>query len=291
MKLIVTGAAGFIGAHLVRRLSALDGVELITVARKDGLRIDMAERGWTAKLPSSADIVINLAQSRRYREFPDGASDMLHVNVDAAAELAEWAARSGVRRFIQASTGNVYKASTGMLDELAPCDPDSMYGVSKFAAEGIVGAYSGIFHVVVLRLFGIYGEGQIQGIVPTIFEKLQNDQEIPLAGGIGLAATPMHVSDCVRSIEKISMMQGLGSTGKLVLNIGGLDRYDLGDVATIAGRIIGRTPRLKVVDGVPRTLLADVRAATRILGFEPRMSLDEGLRRVVDGMDVGRSPE
>ena len=87
---LLTGTSGYIGSNLRQYMFTQNYEDLVFVDRCNGF--DLSMPGWSNQLPEkNVDVVIHLAQSRRYREFPDGAEDMFQVNVASAFELLEWA--------------------------------------------------------------------------------------------------------------------------------------------------------------------------------------------------------
>jgi len=279
MRILVTGAGGFVGSHLVAALFAA-GHETIAVVRGPTAAIpgivverDVALREWTVGLPTGIDVVFHLAQSARYREFPAGAQDMLHVNVDATAELVDWAARNGVRRFVFASTGNVYAASTSPLSEQSPCAPTGFYACSKLAAEHIVAPYVDVLEVATVRLFGIYGANQRQGLVPMLLSRIRSGETITLAGGVGLRLTPLHVDDCVRFL----MATAIGPVPPRLFNLGGAQIAGIADMARILARAAKQDAVFADTPGEPVHLVADSSLAYGHFGFQPTISLEVGL--------------
>jgi hypothetical protein len=147
-SVLITGSAGFIGRRVADRWEqgSLGRVRFGWSARRG---FDLSVAGWTRGLPGDgADVVVHLAQSRRYREFPEGADDMFRVNVAATSELLEWSRTHGVGRFLFASTGTIYAPGPGKLAESAECRPGSMYAATKLAAELLIQRYAGLFDVV-----------------------------------------------------------------------------------------------------------------------------------------------
>jgi UDP-glucose 4-epimerase len=287
VRVLVTGAAGFVGRALCRRLLAEPGLSVAAVVR-DGrgggepryteVQADLAAPGWTRSLPEQVDVVVHLAQSRRYREFPAGAPDMVAVNVDAAFELVHWAASHAVRRFLLASTGNVYRPSQAPLDEEAPCEPTSLYAATKLSAEHLVRQYAGLIEVSVLRLFGVYGPGQRGMLVPAMIDRVRRGEEVVLAGGIGLYLTPLHVGDCV---EMLLCAARAGSQGHGVYNLCGGEGLSLREIVELIGAAVGCEPRVRATDGVPQSLIGNGARFERVFGYRPRVSFRDAIGPIV----------
>ena len=174
---LVTGGAGFIGSHLVGRLSAegiatrvldnfssgsrhnLDGpgagVELI-----DG---DVREPAVASVACAGVDVIVHLAAIASVQVSVEHPRDVLSVNSDGTLAMLEAARAAGVRRFVLASTAAVY-GSAGDLprrESMAP-DPESVYGVSKVAAEHVVRVFGRMYgmETVILRYFNVFGPRQ-----------------------------------------------------------------------------------------------------------------------------------
>src|SRR5688572_5526353 len=140
MRVLVTGASGFIGRRVCARLSS--GHEVFAVVRGSdapvgcvGVSSNLATAFSTRTWPDRVDAVVHLAQSSRHREFPEGAADMTAINVAATASLVEYARVAGAATFILASTGNVYTPGSATASEDDAIAPRTFYAASKAAAE------------------------------------------------------------------------------------------------------------------------------------------------------------
>src|SRR3954452_22781278 len=141
MRILLTGGTGFIGGYVLRALA--DSHEVVALSRREpppelaGLAEwviqDLSQPFDHAALPSSLDAVLHLAQSARYREFPDGAPDVFAVNTHGTFQLLELARAAGASTFAFTSTGGVYGYSDERLVEQAPVDPLNFYLSSKYA--------------------------------------------------------------------------------------------------------------------------------------------------------------
>ena len=167
------------------------------------ISVDISVPGWTQSIPSGVDVIVHLTQSYRYREFPDGAQDMVRVNIDATAELLDWARSNGVKRFLFASSGNVYAPSREAHLETDVCEPQNMYEVTKLCGEMLVKQYIDFFETIILRFFGVYGPGQTKMIVPMMIEAVGVGEEITLAEGVGFYLSPIYIKDCIKILHQL----------------------------------------------------------------------------------------
>ena len=291
-KVLITGAGGFVGTHLMEYAgmgSSVTGVYRAgsRVSPCEGVTADLAAPGWTHRLPGEVEVVVHLAQSRGYRDFPEAAADIFNVNVRAGYELLEWCRGTGVRRLVLASTGSVYRQKAGALQESDPCEPDSAYGASKLAMELWSRQYGTLFEVVVLRLFGIYGPGQQGMLIPGLIHRLQNGNEIRLAHGSGMRYTPLFIDDCVALIADLSQAD-LPSPVEVV-NVAGAEVADLRDVVGQLSQRLGCDPCIRETDEEIAFQIADTTRLGSLLGGHDFVPLHEGIKRTVDAHAIDRS--
>lgn len=259
---LITGASGFIG----RRLSTLleqRGETCVHVDRDHGF--DLAVPGWSQRLPDARiDAVFHLAQSRRYREFPDGTADMTGVNLTATAELLDWSRRHGVQTFVQTSTGTVYEPSLEPLTETSPCAAISFYAATKRAAELLAEPYAAYFQVVLPRLFGVYGAGARNTLLADMVDRVATGKPITLTGGVGIYLTPIYVEDCVDVLAALA--DGRLERRFEVTNVAGEERLSLTEMVQEIGRQLGREPNATSTPGTPPSLCADISRLRAIYG-------------------------
>jgi UDP-glucose 4-epimerase len=287
LKALVTGATGFIGRHLTGALAGMSEFEVVSVGRRrplhgTAIHVDLSRKGWTAALPQQADVVFHLAQSNRYRDFPEGVQDVCAINVDATVELAAWARSAGIQRLIYASTGNVYGDTQAPADEHAPTCAQSMYAASKLAAETLLRPFSNSFEVLIVRLFGIYGPGQAGMLFPTIIERVQSGDEITLARGVGVKINPLYVDDCVRILVALARVK-LRTTYDVV-NVGGTETVTLADVVLTIESLVTRPARTKLTAEQPISIVGNVQKLSQYVHLESLMPLREGLSRTIAAM-------
>jgi nucleoside-diphosphate-sugar epimerase len=249
VKVLLTGATGFIGARVARRLTAAHQVYCV-VRRDDApvppqstpIVVDPAARlsrgNLREALPERIDAVVHLAQSRHYREFPAHAEAIFAVNTAATAALLEYAADAGAARFVLASTGTVYEPYGGRLAEDAPVAPVSFYSATKLAAEALLQGWRSRLGCCALRLFFPYGPGQTGRLVPQLVERIRSKTAVTLDGGDGLVLAPTFVDDIALVFEAALEGEWNG-----IFNVAAPHPVSLRRLAEEIGRVIGVEPR------------------------------------------------
>jgi UDP-glucose 4-epimerase len=276
LTFLLTGSTGYIGWRLSEHLSQ-HGI-VVEVNRSAGY--DLSEPGWTKHLPSpNVDIVIHLAQSKRYREFPAGAQDMFRVNVASTAELLEWARSHKVKRFVFSSSGNIYKPSTSKLTETAERTPGSMYAATKLASENLLQPYSTFFQIVIARLFTVYGPGQRQMLIANMIERVRSDQEITLASGVGPYLTPVFIADVIGALTRLAMAPLPHPVN--ILNIASNEMLSLAEIVSEIGNQLNKSPKTRITNEETRYFCGENTALKSYYGdFVPfKVGLEQTLRQ------------
>ena len=289
MRYAVTGAAGFIGSHLAEGLVAAGhevvGIDCFTdyydprvkeenARSLDVLRLDLAEDVLDL---TGFDGVFHLAGQPGVRSFGDIFGLYLRDNVLASQRLFEAAVRAGVR-VVFASSSSIYgdaeRYPTAESDEPRPVSP---YGITKLASEHMARAYARSFGLdaVVLRYFNAFGPRQRPDMAFTrIVFALAEGRPFELYGDGEQTRSWTYVADVVAA----SILAMDGGTG--TYNVGGgveaSMRESIGILETVSGR------RLEVdehppVPGDQRRTQADTTRIETELGWQPRVSLEDGL--------------
>jgi nucleoside-diphosphate-sugar epimerase len=302
MKCLVTGAAGFIGSHLCERLlqdgHRVEGIDAFIpyyprAVKEDNLvaarthprfsfrTIDLRSAPLDS-LVEGVEVVFHLAAMpglcRSWTDFDLYES----CNVTATQRLLRAVSHSGeLRRFIYASTSSVYgRYASG--DETLPTRPISPYGVTKLAAENLCRAYAeedGL-PLVVLRYFSVYGPRQRPDMGYHRFVRALLSGEPVTVCGDGLQVRGnTYIEDCVEAtVAAAGAMQGE------TYNVGGGEAVSVWDVVRKLEAIVGRRAVIRREPARPgdqRHTCADTSKLVRHLGWQPRVSLDEGLARQV----------
>jgi UDP-glucose 4-epimerase len=277
VRVVVTGASGFLGRRLVALL-ADSGHDVIAVARRPLDHVETVVGDLAVELPplpNRVDAVIHLAQSGRYREWPGGAADMYGVNVDAAFRLLERARRGGVSHFVLASTGAVYAPSDEPVTEDAPLGPQGFYARSKLAAEVLAHGYADDMVTAVLRPFAIYGRSQKGMLVANLAARVSGRDEVIVQGNPGLRINPVHVDDAARAFAAALTLPESGA-----FNVAGDEVVSVTRLVERLADAAGSPARIRHVEGPSASLVGDVARMRDVLGAPPRVSLREGLATI-----------
>jgi len=296
---LVTGASGFLGSRLVRRL-AREGHEVVALVRPgrgaalhgfDGRCVEQdLSRPWPGPHLGSLDAVVYLAQSAAYRDFPRSAPDLVAVGLQGAVQAADLATRLSARQFVFASSGSVYRPSFSPLAEESEIGPPDFYASTKACAEVLLAGYARYFELKVVRPFFVYGPGQAERMaVPRLMRRALARAAIVLEPGAGddpdretdgLRFSPIYADDAVECLARL-----LGVRGGLTVNVAGDEVVSMREVGMILGELTGAAPRFELAERPRQGDLVAANAALRRavspIAFTP---VREGLRRVLDSM-------
>lgn len=287
MRILITGATGFIGRHLVARLAA--EYEIYALVRRDPptpianvryVHQDLCEPLDKSQLPHALDAIIHQAALIDTDTATDDAQPFL-VNVMATWRLLEYAGEANVRTFVHASTGGIYGCSNRPLRETDPPNPMDLYSLTKAQAELAVQSASGSFHKIMLRYFFPYGAGTPNPI-PSYVQRAVEGAPIEILEGEGPRFNPLHVADAVEAT-----VRALHLSTSTTLNIAGTEMTTFADIARRAAQLVGRQPHFKTVpiDAAIPYYRADLVASTaqmqEVLGFVPQVSLLNGIAELV----------
>jgi len=307
-SILVTGAGGFIGSHLTERL-AREGARVRAFVRYNS-RHDV---GLLSLLPrellASIEVVSgDLRDGEAVRKAVSGAEVVFHLGALIAIpysylhprEVVETnvlgtlnvllAARDlGTPRVVHTSTSEVYGTARYVpIDEVHPVQGQSPYSASKIGADKIAESFYRSFGVPVatIRPFNTYGPRQsARAVIPTIIAQALAGNEIRL-GALDPVRDFTYVDDSVEGFLRVGWFeQAVGQE----VNVGAGECISIGDLAArilaLTGRdlpILGEEQRLRPAGSEVMTLHASAGKARQLIGWEARVTLDEGLRRTIE---------
>lgn len=307
-RILVTGAAGFIGSHLADRLLAR-GDEVVAfdnfdpyydpAIKRRNLRGALANRRFrlieadlrdraavrSALLSARPEKVVHLAAQAGVRPSLERPQHYVDVNVTGTLHLLDAMVESGCKRLIYGGTSSVYgAASKPPFKESEAADrPISPYAATKRAAELLAHTWHAIhgLRVTILRFFTVYGPRQRPEMAIHKFARLMlAGRPTPRFGDGSSVRDYTYVDDILDGVIKaVDHDEGYG-----VYNLGESETHSLDELLELLGQAIGVKPILDrqpdQAGDVPATC-ADITAARRVLGYDPRVSLAEGIGRFV----------
>jgi NAD dependent epimerase/dehydratase len=301
-KVLVTGGEGFIGSHLVERLLGA-GAEVRVLSYYNAF----GTRGWLDQLDLDVEVLPgDVRDSDRVVQAVEGRDVVFHlaaligipysyeapesyvqVNVQGTHNVAVACRRAGVARLVHTSTSEVYGTALRVpIDEDHPLQPQSPYSASKIGGDMMALSFWHAFElpVCVVRPFNTYGPRQsTRAVIPTILAQLHAGvQEIRLGAtsptrdfnyASDTASGFMAVADCDKALGH-------------VVNVGSGREISIGDLVELCKQITGSDAkvvtdeqRLRPGGSEVERLLADNTRAREWAGWQPEVSLEEGLRR------------
>ncbi|WP_109259398.1 NAD-dependent epimerase/dehydratase family protein [Hyphobacterium indicum] len=282
MRILLTGATGYLGGWMLRELSRSHDV---VCAVRPGSRLQQpaqtVEWDLATDLPGTfpkVDAIVHAAQSRHYTAFPEGAADAFAINCASTARLLDWSVQIGVERFCLISSGSVYEPYDGVLEETAALAPTSLNGTTKLAAEILTRAYDSEMAVSRLRLFFPYGPGQTQRMVPNIIDRIRKGDSVTLAGQNGLVFSPLFVEDIARIVNAAVNDGWQGS-----YNIAGPESITLRAFSEIIAEIAGQPAKFELKGADSPDLVASVERLKSRYPMHSMVPVRTGLERTMTG--------
>ena len=303
-RIVVTGAAGFIGSNLVD--SFLEhGLEVIGIDNFSTGRIEFLEKALLnpkfmlvkhdlylgasiSDVIVGADAIFHLAANADVRFGADNPSRDLEQNTIVTQKVLEAARVAGVKKFMFSSTGSVYGEA-----ELVPTPEDapfpvqtSLYGASKLACEGLIAAYAETFEIQtwIFRFVSILGPRYTHGHVYDFYQQLmQHSNELTVLGNGHQKKSYLHVSDCIEAIQT-----SIRNSSSLVniFNLG-VDGYcEVRDSISWITDELRLDPTIEFGPGVKGwigdnpLIHLDV-TKIQSLGWKPKFSIEDGVRDTV----------
>lgn len=308
-KVFVTGGGGFIGSHLAEKLvrngakvkafikynsrSNLGNIELLTKDLRDEIEIKFGDLRDTSSVYNAikgSEIVFHLGALIAIPYSYINPSDYVLTNVFGTTNVLNACLEYGIEKLIHTSTSEVYGSARYVpIDEDHPLCGQSPYSASKIGADKMIESYFRSFNlsVATIRPFNTYGPRQsARAIIPTIISQaLAGNYKIKLGSSFPIRDFN-YVNDVVRAFLMIG--ESTKCTGE-VINIGSGSEIKIKQLVTTISKILNK--RLVIVQDSERIrpgkseverLLADNRKAKKILDWEPKVNLEQGLIKTIE---------
>ena len=307
-RALVTGAGGFIGSHLTERLVEV-GARTRALVHYNAL----GTWGWLDHSPLRNDIEViagDICDRDSLRQAMQGVEVVFHLaaliaipysyhapasyvrtNVEGTLNVLQVARELVVERVVHTSTSEVYGTARYVpMDEAHPLQGQSPYSASKIGADKLAEAFHASFNlpVVTIRPFNTFGPRQsARAVIPTIISQCLTRETVRL-GSLHPTRDLNYVANIVEGFLKAALVPA--AVGRAI-NLGSGREISIGEVAEMIGRLAGRpvniesdARRLRPDKSEVERLLADNTLARTLLGWQPTLSLEEGLERTIAWM-------
>ena len=314
-EVLVTGAGGFIGSYLTERLLREGAhVRALVFSDREGRMghltagLDEGHPGkllpcfgnirdaaFIASVTRGVDTVFHLAASTSVVYSYWNPDDTIMTNVTGTLNVCTAARHEGCRRVVHTSSAGVYGTATGEeeISERHPLVAHNPYTASKLAADSVVESFHRSYDlpVATVRMFNVYGPRVSQFLViPTIIMQLMETDTVKL-GDITPTRNFTYVDDMVEAFIRTAEVDGVEGE---VVNFGSQEAVTIGQLAEKIAAIMGKplqieheVERLRPARSEIQRVVADISKARKLLGWEPKISLDEGLRRTIAWFQEG----
>ncbi|MGY5858924.1 MAG: SDR family NAD(P)-dependent oxidoreductase [Candidatus Thorarchaeota archaeon] len=304
--IVVTGASGFIGSHIVDQLLAkgytVIGIDNMRTGRKENLSeamknnrfrlliADIRDTDLSSKIEENVDCIFHLAAISSVKESVQNPTFVNDVNVNGTVNVLELARVLKAKRFVFSSSAAVYGNPEEMpIPEDCSFTPLSPYAASKVAAEMYIRAYSSSFGIdsTILRYFNVYGPRQAyseySGVISIFINQALANNPITIEGDGEQTRSFLHVSDVARATILASEQNAaIGAT----VNISGTGLVSIRRIAQLLIENV-QGSKSDIVHGPPRVgdvkdSIGNIEKAQKLLGFTPMIPLERGLQETAE---------
>ena len=300
-SIVVTGATGFIGSHLINKLME-DGEDLLILVRKesdlsrlkdmkDNLTFMLCSDFLSSPIHDVEGLIHLSTYYRRFHEYSD-ISKMVDTNITIPSEIVEKAISFGADFIINTGTFFRYDLSGKVISEESPVLPYNYYSATKVSFENVLDYYcrEGLINAVTLALFSPYGPGDNPTkLIPYIVRSGTNGDPISISGGKQMLDFTF-VSDIVNAyVKSIEFLRRNSAQEHEIFNIGTGTNHSVDDVLTYLEEVLGSPlPDVKrdrqSVDSF--NVRADISKASHLLKWSPRVDLKSGIAKMVEEQKV-----
>jgi len=307
VKILITGGAGFVGSHLCDKYTkegntviCLDNFmsgnltnirHLLSYRNFKLINGDVRDFDLLEKIMTDVEVVFHLAAQIHVDRSIIEPKLTNDINISGTQNILELARRYDVRKVIHASTSEVYgTAQYTPMDEKHPLNAPHPYGASKTAADRMCYAYKQTYgmDIAIMRLFNIFGPRQRDtgyGGVISIFVRRALSGMPPIVYGDGKQTRDYtYIEDTLSAYDAVLNYKGVFD---VPINFGTGREVKIIDLANRIIKLTGQQGKIKPVHVEPRPgevqrLIADISQARKLLKWEPKCTLEEGLKKFVD---------
>ncbi len=286
-RVLVTGAGGFVGVHLTHALTSF-GAVVIPVIRKNG-KNDVSDREMLEPFfQKNPGVVFHLAGEAVVEKGQAAPYDTFKTNFMGTLNVLELSRVYRVSRVVIASTAHVYGEGKPPFFEDDPPRPSRPYETSKTITDLLAQSYADSFNlgVVIPRFANIYGPGDMNftRLIPKTLRYALQKKPLPMWGGTAKREY-LYIDDAVEAYLMLGAISDVKLERNRIFNFGAGMPVAVRDIIKTIGKLMGAKIEIVRIEEDREGEITDQyvswEKASRVLGWKPRVSLDEGLRRTI----------
>lgn len=275
MKILITGAGGFVGRHLLQDLSSA-GKELLATYRREpppylrensrNVQWIEADLGKTLVKLDPVDIIIHLAAVHYQSRRTPTPVDLIETNIHSTLNLCEYARKCGVKKFIHFSTVTIYgNVQVPLLTEGTPVKNPDFYGATKYLGERLLKEYSTDFPITILRLPAILGPNYFIPWIGRVLLRAFKDEPIDIFDG----NKPFNNVTDVQEISRlIRLLIEKTIPGYRIFNVGASNPIPLKEAVNLLVELAKSQSTIREISSIKKSFSIDIHQLTQIIGFE-----------------------
>ena len=289
MNFLIIGASGLLGFELLNEILIHDDNFVYSLSKQPILLKNKRHVNFISTIEQfdlnvlenkNIDIIYYLAQSNKFREFPESSLDVFDVNIKGPLQIIDWALKKNIKSFIYASSGGIYSEEISLKENTKIKLENNLgfYLNSKICAEIIISNYKDFFEsLIILRPFFIYGERQKKDmLMPRLISMVKNDLQVTLDGPDGIKLNPIYVKDAAIAAYNAKSIKGYHK-----INIAGNEVFTLKEIVKIISEKMNKDVTIIETKNKPKYLVGDIAKMKRIL-HKPEFDFNKGISNLIN---------
>ena len=286
MKFLIMGSEGFVGQNLVNGLSKNHDVfrsDQIDSNEKNYFKCDITNFNSVEKIVKDVDTVIHLTAHSLVSSL-DGSITNAQVNIMGLLNLLEACRKNSIPKVIFTSASSLIgEPSSFQVNEKHVPKPKTAYGITKLTSEHYLRLYNELYNLdyTVFRFFNIYGPFQKNGLIPSIYKKIQNNEPITIFGKGDQIRDYVYIEDIIPFFEK-SAISNIGNS--TILNMGTGIGTSILDIVKTMSQILKIEPKIEFQDPRPGEIgnfVSDTTLLKETFDLIPNTLVEAGLRKTI----------
>jgi len=288
MKILITGSEGFVGKNLVKGLSQKHTIytsdQLDSSTHENYSKCDITNYDSVEKIVKDVDAVIHLTAHSLVSSL-DGSITNGRVNIMGLLNLLECCKKNSVSKVIFTSASSLIgEPKFPHVDENHPPKPKTAYGITKLTSEHYLRLYNELYNIdyTVFRFFNIYGPFQKNGLIPSIYNKIQNNEPITVFGKGDQIRDYVYIEDIIPFFEQ-AISTDISKNN--VLNMGTGNGTTILEIIKNMSEILKIEPKIEyqpVRPGEIGNFVSDTTLLNKVFGKTPSTDVVKGLTQTID---------